>query len=234
MATEKLLHSIQDEIRELLPALEVFMDEHVPPGAADCESLKDRLRSLADQLAVYKHFRTQQEITPSFELHARVSEIAAAEAEYKAIQNEIQKQTSEVTPPQPSVANENKPTAAPTIEVKEEVKPSTPIPPEPTDIRQQAPEPVHESPAPVQSPPMASTHKKLQPLAIALNDKFRFINELFQQNGKEFSLAVEQVNSITNKAECEIYLNSLKQLYHWDEQKETVKYFLQLVRNRYA
>ncbi len=224
MVSEKLLHSIQDEIRELLPALESFMEEHVSPGAEECERLKTRLRALSDQLAIYHHYRTQQEITPSFELHARVSEVAAAEAELKAIQNEIKQQV--VTPPAEAVVP----------------PPSTPPPP-PPPVPVTTPQPVAapQPDVPVATEPLASpppspapASKSGTPLAIGLNDKFRFINELFGQNGKEFGLAIEQINSITNKAECEVYLTNLKSLYHWDEQKETVKYFLQLVRNRYA
>ncbi len=216
MVSEKLLHGIQDEIRELLPALESFMDEQVLPGAAECEQLKSRLRSLSDQLAVYQHYRTQQEITPSFELHARVSEIAAAEAELKAIQNEIKQQVTPPVPPTPPVVE----TAPEPVVVPSPV--AAPAPP--------VAEPAISTPA---TPP-SSPSKGITPLAVGLNDKFRFINELFAQNGKEFGLAVEQINTITNKAECEVYLNNLKSLYHWDEQKETVKYFLQLVRNRYS
>ena len=217
MVSEKLLHSIQDEIRELLPALESFMDEHVSPGAEECERLKTRLRALSDQLAIYHHYRTQQEITPSFELHARVSEVAAAEAELKAIQSEMKHHV--VAPPAPIAT-------APPAPVETPPAPAPPAPPSVTETSKNATPPV-DAPSPAAS-------KSSSALAIGLNDKFRFINELFGQNGKEFSLAIEQINSITNKAECEVYLNNLKSLYHWDEQKETVKHFLQLVRNRYS
>jgi hypothetical protein len=73
----------------------------------------------------------------------------------------------------------------------------------------------------------------LKKLSIGLNDKFRFINELFNQNNHEYNIAIEQLNALHNWHETETYLNSLKNLYGWKDDKDSVKYFYVLVKQRF-
>ena len=79
------------------------------------------------------------------------------------------------------------------------------------------------------APPIRAT----KPLQIGLNDKFRFINELFAHNDAEYHIAVEQLGGLQTWAETDLYLNSLRNLYGWQENQEAVRYFYTLVRNRF-
>ncbi len=73
----------------------------------------------------------------------------------------------------------------------------------------------------------------LKKLNIGLNDKFRFINELFKQNTSEYNIAFEQLNALKTWDESELYLNSLKELYLWKENSDNVKYFYSIAKKRF-
>ncbi len=75
-----------------------------------------------------------------------------------------------------------------------------------------------------------TTAKKLE---VNLNDKFRFINELFKQNQLEYTIAIEQINTIGSWEETNQYLNSLKNIYGWNEENETVKRIFLLAKSRF-
>ena len=75
--------------------------------------------------------------------------------------------------------------------------------------------------------------RAMKPLQIGLNDKFRFINELFAHNDAEYHIAVEQLGGLQTWAETDLYLNSLRNLYGWQDNQEAVKYFYSLVRKRF-
>ncbi|MGZ4089816.1 MAG: hypothetical protein ACXVNO_03795 [Bacteroidia bacterium] len=76
--------------------------------------------------------------------------------------------------------------------------------------------------------------KNLPPLTFGINDKFRFINELFKQNNSEYNIAIEQLASLGTWAEAELYLRSLKGLYDWKDNADVVVYFYSLVKKRYS
>lgn len=75
--------------------------------------------------------------------------------------------------------------------------------------------------------------ENIQPLVIGINDKFRFINELFKQNNSEYNIALEQLSAVQSWHDAEVYLNSLKNLYDWQDDSEVVKYFYSIVKKRF-
>lgn len=75
--------------------------------------------------------------------------------------------------------------------------------------------------------------KTIPPFTIGINDKFRLINELFKQNQSEYNVAIEQLGALKTWADTEIYLNSLKSLYNWNEDHEVVIYFFSLSKKRF-
>ncbi|MBL7930637.1 MAG: hypothetical protein JNL60_01980, partial [Bacteroidia bacterium] len=54
MATDKVLLKIQNQIKDLAPTLELFVDENVQPSVMDCNTLQKQLTELQENLAVYK------------------------------------------------------------------------------------------------------------------------------------------------------------------------------------
>ncbi len=73
----------------------------------------------------------------------------------------------------------------------------------------------------------------LLPLNIGLNDKFRFIRELFEGNTQEYTIAINQLNSMTNKVEALMYIDSLKNIYRWEDDQESFVSFLEIINKRF-
>lgn len=188
MATDKLLNRIREQIRILEKDLDAFRQQVIQPSAADCEGLQNKLHQLQEQLAVYKYHKQNHELSPSFAIHARVSEEVQATA--------------------PAAAESGKSIEAPRA-------------PEP----EKTPKPLAESNS--QKTPIPAA------ISIGLNDKFRFINELFSQNPAEYNIAIEQLNGLHSWPESEVYMSSLKTLYTWKDNQEVVKRFYALVKRRF-
>jgi hypothetical protein len=178
------LHKLQKQIQELAPVLELFVEQTIQPSVKDCEKLQKHLNELQERVAIYKHHMNETELSPSFNIHARISG-AAPETEETALK----------TPP----PLEEKTTSREFSEEK------------------QKPEPV----------------KSIKPLAVSVNDKFRFINELFSQNNPEYHIALEQLSGLSTWSDTEIYLNSLKSLYGWKENNEVVRHLYSLAKKRF-
>jgi hypothetical protein len=79
----------------------------------------------------------------------------------------------------------------------------------------------------------SSEAKILSAISVGMNDKFRIINELFKGNGGEYNVAMEQLNSLNNWNEAEIYLNSLKMIYHWTDNSDVTILLYNLTKKRF-
>lgn len=195
MSLEKVLHKIQSQINDLTPTLELFVDETIQPTVDTCEKLQQQLVQLQENLSVYKYNKINKEISPSFSIHAKVSEKELPKEKVEEIKNDIK-----------ITINEEKPEIVqPKIEPKAEVKTEE-----------------------------VSDAKIILPMLIGINDKFRFINELFKQNSSEYSIAVEQVNALKSWRDTEIYLNSLKTLYEWKDNNEVANLFFSIAKKRFS
>jgi hypothetical protein len=184
MSLEKILHKIQAQIEDLKPSLELFGEQTIQPTVKDCEKLQEQVNGLMEYVAIYKYHKNDNELSPSFALHAKISE-----KNFKA------------EPPLPEI-------------------------------------PVHAAKSAVQEfTPPADKEKKetgLSPITVSINDKFRFINELFAQNTPEYHIALEQLNNLRTWNETEIYLHSLKNLYGWKDHAEIVKHFYAIAKKRFS
>jgi hypothetical protein len=76
--------------------------------------------------------------------------------------------------------------------------------------------------------------KELPKMIININDKFRFINELFEANATEYNIAVEQMNSVNSLDEMMSYLKGLTSIYEWKEDSEVVKNLFALAQKRFS
>lgn len=196
MAIDKVLGKIQAQIKELAPTLELFVEDTIHPSVKDCEMLQKQLTELQENIAVYKFNKKEKELSPSFNIHAKVSEAKvepAKQEEIPVIKQEEKKTTPVIETNEVIVtANEN-------VTKKEEPQPE----------------------------------KIIAPVSFGINDKFRFINELFKQNTPEYNVAIEQLQTLRTWNEAEIYLSSLKSLYEWKDSSEVVIYFYSLIKKRY-
>jgi hypothetical protein len=71
-------------------------------------------------------------------------------------------------------------------------------------------------------------------LNININDKFRFISELFSANSNEYNIAIEQLNSANSKEDALTYFNGLKGIYLWKDDNELVKTLNALIEKRFS
>jgi hypothetical protein len=70
--------------------------------------------------------------------------------------------------------------------------------------------------------------------AIGINDRFLFINELFQGDETSFERSIKTINGFSIYAEAEYWIRrELKTKLGWDLQSETVKEFDALVKRRF-
>lgn len=84
-------------------------------------------------------------------------------------------------------------------------------------------------------PPVAENTKRPgKKMEISINDKFRMINELFQQNQNEYNIAIEQLNAVGTPEEATTYINGLAGVYNWDEEKDIVKTLKRLALKRFS
>jgi hypothetical protein len=191
MSSDKILLRIQLHINELTPTLELFVDTNIQPSVQDCENLQKQLSSLQENLAIYKYNKQNKELSPSFNIHAKLSEKESQEEKKAEIIKEIKE----------------------SVKLEREEK---------AEIKEVIPE-----------AQKTEVTKPKPPLTIGINDKFRFMNELFSQNAVEYNIAIEQLNNLSNWHDTEIYLNSLKNVYGWKESGEVVKYLYAMVKKRF-
>jgi hypothetical protein len=68
---------------------------------------------------------------------------------------------------------------------------------------------------------------------IGINDKFLFINELFEGDMRIYEEAIQKLNATTTMAQADMQLLDLKIVYNWDSESPTVKKFVELVRRKF-
>ena len=73
----------------------------------------------------------------------------------------------------------------------------------------------------------------LKRVEFSINDRYRIINELFEQSQTEFLAALQQINSISTLEESMFYLDSLKEVYGWKSNNDLVKTIYTLINKRF-
>jgi hypothetical protein len=70
---------------------------------------------------------------------------------------------------------------------------------------------------------------------IGINDRFVFISELFRGDEPMYERSIKTINSFNIYPEAEYWMNrELKIKLGWDDTRETVKHFYQLVKRRFS
>lgn len=71
--------------------------------------------------------------------------------------------------------------------------------------------------------------------AIGINDRFLFVDELFRGDETMYERSIKTINSFNIYAEAEYWINrELKVKLAWDDNREVVKQFCQLVKRRFS
>lgn len=69
-------------------------------------------------------------------------------------------------------------------------------------------------------------------MVIGINEKFQFVNDLFEGNQNEYTAAINQLNNYGSFSEAEAYLNSIKDIYKWEDESPMVEKFIHIVRRK--
>ena len=71
--------------------------------------------------------------------------------------------------------------------------------------------------------------------AIGINDKFQFMETLFNKEEAVFESSIKTINAFKNFAEAQFWIKqNLRNKYHWDEESAVVIAFDQLVKRRFS
>lgn len=82
------------------------------------------------------------------------------------------------------------------------------------------------------APQNDSTHNGT--LNVGVNDKFRIIKELFEGSSQEYTIAINQFNTISHKVDAQNYFESLKNIYRWkEENNECLDLFKKIINRRF-
>jgi len=99
---------------------------------------------------------------------------------------------------------------------------------------------IHERIASVQPSRTVASHQQRKPIsdlkkAIGLNEKFLFINHLFDGNLQVYNQAIEYLDASPSKVAAKEYIqNTLVAQFGWEPESQTCQLFMELVERRFS
>lgn len=205
MQTDILLKQLNSSLEQLKLAIDKF-EKHPSPSTQYAEQLHSAISQSNKLISAFLVLKEQNEISPDLNLHIKLMNVPTPEEKQSIIE-----------PIKEQVVIE-----AVTEKVTEVVKAveSIQVPVTETVFPQVADEKVVE--------------KTTSKIAININDKFRFINELFASNVTEYNIAIEQINAVSSLDDLNSYLKGLKSIYGWKDDHEVVKNLYALAQKRFS
>lgn len=205
MQTDILLKQLYTSLADLKTAIDKF-EKHAPPSTDYAEQLHSAIHNSNKLVSAYLVLKEQKDVSPELNLHVKLMNVPTPEEKLAIIE-----------PIRESIIVET-----PKAVIKEEVKP----------IEAVKEAVVENVVVPLIEPKTAT--RELPKIAININDKFRFINELFASNSNEYNIAIEQINVVRSLEELNNYLKGLKSIYNWNDDNEVVKNLYSLAQKRFS
>lgn len=211
MQTDILLKQVTSSLAELKTAIDKF-EKHTPPSTQYTDQLFAAITNSNKLVAAYLVLKEQKDVSPELNLHLKIMNVKETVTEIVPIKEEREEEKL--------------------IPVQEEIK--APLEVKPVVVENQH-KPI-ETITPEQSEIISKVYqqKEIPKLSIAINDKFRFINELFSANANEYNIAIEQLNTLSSMEDAKAYTNGLKSIYGWDDENEMVKKLFSLLQKRFS
>jgi hypothetical protein len=69
--------------------------------------------------------------------------------------------------------------------------------------------------------------------SIGINEKFLFINELFEGNMQEYNVFIAKLNNLNNLDEAYSFINEQKSIKKWNDNLDSLSKLTDLIENRY-
>jgi hypothetical protein len=179
-------------------------EKHTSPSTQYAEELYNSINASNKMVSAYLVLKEKKDVSPDLDLHIKL--MAVPTPQEKAVIVDVEP----IIETKPIEVKET-----PQVEPVIEIKPIEPI-------------------TPAASVQEVSVKKEYPKLIVNINDKFRFINELFKTNSNEYHIAIEQLNAVNSLDEANAYLKGLKEIYGWDEENEMVKKIIGLTHKRFS
>lgn len=179
-------------------------EKHSSPSTQYAEELYNAINASNKMVSAYLVLKEKKDVSPDLDLHIKL--MAVPTPQEKAVIVDIEP----VVETKPIEVQE-----IPKVESVIEIKPIEPV-------------------APVSPIQETSSKKEYPKLIVNINDKFRFINELFKTKSNEYHIAIEQLNAVNSLDEANAYLKGLKEIYGWDDESEMVKKITSLTHKRFS
>lgn len=125
-----------------------------------------------------------------------------------------------------------KPVVEPTPEPEPQATIVNPAPaptPTPTPVAPQQPQTAPTTPA----APAAPKYTDLRSL-IGINDKFTFINDLFEKDMRNYNEFINTLNKIEDLDEARSFVQQNATLHNWDKESMAVQLFMSVYKRRYS
>lgn len=216
MQTDILLKQIHSSISELRTAIDKF-EKHPSPSTQYSEDLYKALNDANKLVSAYLVIKERKELAPDLDIHLKLMNTPAHQEKQVIAEVEPVTEIKTVEPVKEEVK------IVPEVKVEEVVKPVVLETNYSTETNHS-----------VSHTPEIAVKKEYPKVAININDKFRFINELFNANATEYNIAIEQINTVNTLEEANAYLKGLKGIYQWDEEGEMVKKIVTLTQKRFS
>lgn len=206
MPTDILLKQLNSSLSELKTVIDKF-EKQPSPSTQNAEELYTAIANSNKLVSAYLVLKEKKDVAPDLDLHIKLMAVPTPE-EKKVV---VDIEPVQVVKP---------------IDIKAEKAFESQI----SDPELEVTSTIFAEPA-VQ---INSQKKEFPKLAISINDKFRFINELFRANANEYNIAIEQLNNVDSWEDARAYLKGLKDIYLWDDEHEMVKKLYSLTQKRFA
>lgn len=69
--------------------------------------------------------------------------------------------------------------------------------------------------------------------AIGLNEKFQFINQLFNGDSQKYNASIDHLNSCGSSNRAQEFLKNISQEYNWEKQSSAASLFMDIVERRF-
>ena len=115
------------------------------------------------------------------------------------------------------------------------VEPTPEPQPQASTIINPAPTPAPAPVAPQQTPvaPVAPKYTDLRSI-IGINDKFTFINDLFEKDMRNYNEFINTLNKIEDLDEARSFVQQNATLHNWDKESMAVQLFMSVYKRRYS
>lgn len=206
---------------------------------------RKKIKELIEDLNYRTDYKSSEEI---YELSRALFELAVLNLKGAAPNTTEDEQAQVQMEPQPEIAqNETPKKIDPLVnEVVDQINPEpaqisgAPIPDEQSEVEEvrdmeqkSTPESLRDTDA-TSTPPKSLNDSLGKTLNIGFNDRFAFVNKLFEGNQDDYNRVISQLNTMTSFIEARNFIESIvKPDYNWNDKEEYELRFMEIIERHF-